>query len=248
VVVSRATAERLWPAADPLGRVIELMPQDRFDGVHAGSYEVVGVVDDIVSGWFVGGQDASAVYFPGTIGERGVTTVMLRVRDASHATLESIRLACARTLPEQNCELMPLTSAFQFQRMPFVVASNVTAALGWTALAISCLGLYGLVSYLVLQKRREIGVRLALGASSGRVARQMLGQAGRQIGLGLLIGWPLAFGVSLLIASLTDKLSSFDLVSFGLVPLGLALLALLAAWIPARRTALILPTEALRDQ
>jgi hypothetical protein len=67
------------------------------------------------------------------------------------------------------------------------------------------------------------------------------------IGLGLLIGWPLAFGISLFIASLTDKLRSFDLVSFGLVPIVLAMLAICAAWIPARRTARIHPTEALRE-
>jgi ABC-type antimicrobial peptide transport system permease subunit len=124
----------------------------------------------------------------------------------------------------------------------------VSAALGWTALGISCLGLYGLVSYLVLQKRREIGVRLALGASSGRVARQMLGQAGRQIGLGLLLGLPIAFGVSRLVASYSEQIRVFDLVSFALVPMVLGGLALLAAWVPARRTAAIAPTVALREE
>lgn len=248
VAISRRTAERLWPGEDALGRLIEVGEQKNFAGLHPGRYEVVGVIEDVVGGWYVGGVDASALYFPAALGDPDLGNVMLRVRDASPVAQEAIRAACARAAPTQTCELMPLTSAFRFQRMPFVIASSVAAALGWTALGISCLGLYGLVSYLVLQKRREIGVRLALGASSARVARQMLHQAGRQIGLGLALGLPIAFGLSRLVASLSEQIRVFDLVSFALVPLLLGALALLAAWIPARRTAAIAPTVALREE
>lgn len=248
VAISRRTAERLWPHEDPLGRVIEVAPQDVFAGLHAGRFEVVGVIDDVVSGWYVNGKDASALYFPAALGDPDLGSIMLRVRDASPVTQESIRAACARAAPTQTCELLPLTSAFRFQRLPFVIASSVSAALGWTALGISCLGMYGLVSYLVLQKRREIGVRLALGASGTRVARQMLSQAGRQIGLGLLLGLPIAYGLSRLLASVSEEIKVFDLASFVLVPLLLGGLALLAAWIPARRTAAIPPTVALREE
>src|SRR5262245_19483659 len=107
---------------------------------------------------------------------------------------------------------------FRMQRLPLVIASSVAAILGWTALTISCLGLYGLVSYLVLQKRREIGVRLALGASSARAAREMLGQAARQIVIGLGLGLILVSGLCVFIASLTEKLQAFDVMSFGGVP------------------------------
>jgi predicted permease len=251
VLISLRTAEKLWPGESPLGRTLEL-PADaeapEQDAIALGHYEVVGVVEDIVSGWYVGGLDSTAVYFPARYGNPHVDSLMLRLNDTTPATLEALRTTCARARPEQDCELMPLTSAFRFQRLPFVVASSVAAALGWTALGISCLGLYGLVSYLVLQKRREIGVRLALGAQVGRVAREMLGGAARQIALGLVIGLPLAFGISRLAASFVPQLRSFDLASFLAVPLGLALLALLAAWIPARRTAGIAPTEALREE
>lgn len=248
VAISRRTAERLWPGSDALGRTIELAPQDAYAGLHAGRYEVVGIVEDVVGGWYVSGLDASALYFPAALGDPDLGSLILRVNDASPVAQEAIRAACARAVPSQTCELLPLTSAFRFQRLPFVIASSVAAALGWTALGISCLGLYGLVSYLVLQKRREIGVRLALGARVGRVARDMLGGAARQIALGLALGLPIAFGISRLAASLLPQIRSFDLASFLAVPLGLALLALLAAWIPARRTASIAPTEALREE
>jgi predicted permease len=246
VVISRATAERLWPGQDPLGQTLEL--GDDAAPLRAGRHDVVGVVEDVVGGWYVDGDDASAVYFPGRIGDTMVRNLLLRVRDDSFATQDAIRRACAEAAPDTSCDLMPLTSALRFQRLPFLVASRVAALLGWTALAISCIGLYGLVSYLMQQKRREIGVRLALGASASRVARQMLGQSARQIALGLAIGLPLALAVSRLAASLSDRMTTFDGVSFALVPALLAGLALLAAWVPARRTAAIAPTDALRQE
>jgi ABC-type antimicrobial peptide transport system permease subunit len=170
------------------------------------------------------------------------------VRDSSPATLEALKRVCAQAAPTQNCEPMPLTAAVRLQRVPFLAASVIAAALGWTALAISCIGLYGLVSYLMLRRRREIGVRLALGASAARVAREMVAGAGRQVALGVAIGLPLAFALSRIVAGFTDRLHTFDLTSFVAVPAVLAAIALAAAWLPARRSAAIAPTDALRDE
>lgn len=247
-VISRRTAERLWPGANAVGRVLDLPPQDGLGAIPDGRVEVVGVVEDVVSTWFVSGLDSSAVYLPASIESPAIRSLILQTRDSSAATLEAITRACVRAVPEQNCELMPMLSAVRIQRLPFLIASRVAASLGWIALGISCIGLYGLVSYLVVQKRREIGVRLALGAQPGRVTREMLSGALRQIVLGLLIGLPLAFAVSQLAASFIASLRSFDLVSFVLVPLGLALLSLCAAWLPARRSAAVPPTIALREE
>jgi predicted permease len=248
VVVSRRTAERLWPGELPLGRTLQV-PEDAENSLAvAGTYEVVGVVEDLVTGWYVDGVDTTLLYFPARPGHAWADSLLLRLHDASPATLETLRTTCARAVPERDCELMPLAAAMRFQRLPFVIAANVAGALGWIALGISCLGLYGLVSYLVLQKRREIGVRLALGASSARVARQMLRQAARQIAVGIALGLPLAFGAAQLARAASEKLQLFDAVSFVGVPLGLAALALMAAWLPARRTAGVPPTEALREE
>ena len=246
-VISRRTAQRLWPDQDPIGRVFDLPPQEALATIAPGRVEVVGVVEDVVSAWFIGGIDASAVYLPRAIGSAPIRSVLVRLHDRSPQALDAVARACMRSLPEQNCELLPMLTAVKVQRLPFLIASSVAAALGWTALGISCIGLYGLVGYLVLQKRREIGVRLALGARAGRVAREMLGTAARQIAQGLAVGIPLAFAISRVAASFTDQLHTFDLASFVFVPLLLGALALVAAWIPARRTASIAPTESLRE-
>lgn len=246
-LVSQRTAERLWPGRNAIGQVIELPPQESLGALPVGRFEVVGVVEDVVSGWFIDGLDASALYLPAALDQRPIASLMLRTRDATPATLDAIARRCLRVAPQLDCELMSMLGAVRIQRLPFLVASRVTAALGWTALAISWLGLYGLISYLVVQKRREIGVRLALGAPQRRVTGEIVAVAARQIALGIGIGLPLAFALSRLAAAVTDKLHTFDLLSFVAIPLALAALALLAAWLPARRSARVAPTEALRQ-
>jgi len=247
-LISRRTAERLWPGEQAVGRVLDLPSQDSLGAIPAGRFEVIGVVEDVVSNWFVSGLDSSAVYLPAGIESPAMRSLIVQTRDSSPTTRNAISEACVRAVPEQNCELMPMLGAIRLQRLPFLLASRVAAALGWIALAISCIGLYGLVSYLVVQKRREVGIRLALGAPAGRIVREMVAGASRQIGLGLLIGLPLAFALSRLAASFITELRSFDLLSFVLVPLGLAALSLCAAWLPARRSAAVPPTLALREE
>ena len=249
VAISHRTAQTLFGERNAIGERIVVPPQENLDAAQTGSYEVVSVVEDVISEMFVGGVDGSALYLPTRIGSDAMPNgILLRVRDSSHATRDAITRACVAAVPEQNCDLLPLRTALRMQHTPFLVAANAAGALGWTALGISCLGLYGLVSFLVQNKRREIGVRLALGATGGRVVRHVMRQASRQIALGIVVGLPLAFGVSRLMASLSDRLQTFDAVSFVAVPAVLAVLALLAAWIPARRTAGIAPTEVLREE
>ena len=249
LAISRRTAQSLFEGRNAIGERIVIPPQENLDPAMAGSYVIVAVVEDVVSEMFVGGVDNSMVYLPMPIASEALARgLLLRVRDGSHATREAVTRACLAVVPEQNCDLLSLRTALRLQHTPFLVAANAAGALGWTALGISCLGLYGLVSFLVQNKRRELGVRLALGATGGRVVRHVMAQALRQIVLGIAVGLPLAFGVSRLMASQSAKLQTFDLVSFALVPAVLAALAMLAAWIPARRTAGIPPTEALREE
>ena len=245
--VSRRTADRLWPGQNPLGRTLELPPQDALGALRSGTFEVAGVVEDTVSNWFVEGIDASAVYIPAAIGDAAIGSLVLATQDSSPSTIEAIMRACVRSAADRNCELMPMVLAVKIQRLPFLATSTVAAALGWIALAISCIGLYGLMSYVVVQRRREIGIRLALGARGGRVVREILGGAARQIAFGLLIGLPLAYAAGRVAAAQMEALRSFDMVAFLVIPPALACVALAAAWLPARRGARIPPTEALRQ-
>lgn len=263
-VISRATAERLWPGMDPLGRSLDLIEADETaaaglrmagervpvesDVPRQRRVEVVGVVPDIATGFLIGGSDGPVVYTPARIGDPALSSLLLQLRDTRPVTLATIYAACAALSSADACMPTPLTDALRIQRLPVQVAAEVAGGLGMVALAISCLGLYGLVAYGVQQRRRELGLRLALGASRQRILAAVMGRACRQIGLGLLIGLPLAFALSRLLAQLTDRLALLDPWAFIGVPVLLAGLTVLAAFVPARASTRINPSESLRSE
>jgi ABC-type antimicrobial peptide transport system permease subunit len=109
-------------------------------------------------------------------------------------------------------------------------------------------GIYGVMAYTVAQRRREIGVRMALGASTGSVVRLVVGQGMRPALVGIGVGLAAAFAASGLIASLLYGVSAGDPVTFVLVPLFLAAVAALATYIPARRATRVPPTVALQSE
>lgn len=263
-VISRSAAERLWPGSDPLGRHLDLAEEpgaQRAQLQLAGDanpaevgraprrrVEIVGVVPDIATGFLFGGGDGPVVYVPAQIGDATLGSLLLRLRDTRPQTRAAVFKACTALAPQDACAPTPLTDALRIQRLPVIVAAEVATGLGAIALVTSCFGLYGLVAYGVQQRRRELGLRLALGASRRRLIATVMHEARRQITLGLAIGLPLAFVLSRLLAQLTDRITLFDPIAFVGVPLLLAALAGLAAYLPARASAGIDPAESLRAE
>lgn len=252
-VVSRSAAERLWPDADPLGRSLDLIDDGAStDGTadveSIRRVEVIGVVPDIASGFLFAGSDGPMVYTPAPTDDPALASLLLRLTDTRPETIVAVYNACAALAAGDDCAPFRLSAALRIQRLPLLVASEIASGLGAVALAISCFGLYGLVAYGVQQRRRELGLRLALGASRARLIATVMRDARRQIALGLAIGLPLAFVLTRLLAQLTDRITLFDPLAFLGVPLLLAALAALAAYLPARASARIDPAESLRAE
>jgi predicted permease len=128
------------------------------------------------------------------------------------------------------------------------VSVLLLAVFAGIALALAAVGIYGVMAYTVAQRRREIGVRMALGASTGSVVRLVVGQGMRPALVGIGVGLAAAFAASGLIASLLYGVSAGDPVTFVLVPLFLAAVAALATYIPARRATRVPPTVALQSE
>jgi ABC-type antimicrobial peptide transport system permease subunit len=115
------------------------------------------------------------------------------------------------------------------------------------ALALAIVGIYGVMSYSVSQRRQEVGIRMALGAQSGQVTRLVLGEAMTLAGIGIAIGIALSLGMTRLLGSLLFEVSATDLTTFSATALLLGGVALAASYNPARRAATVDPLVALRS-
>ena len=126
--------------------------------------------------------------------------------------------------------------------------AGIAAALGMVALALACIGIYGVVAYTVQQRTREIGVRMALGANKSQVLLAVMKQNLRVIAIGTATGLAAAAAVSRVITSYLYGLSPLDPISFGAVLIALLASAMIASYVPARRAVTVDPSTALRHE
>jgi putative ABC transport system permease protein len=126
------------------------------------------------------------------------------------------------------------------------MGAALLAVFGGLALILAIIGVYGVLSYSVNQQTREIGIRMAMGAQTGRVLRLVVGQGMRLAGAGLVLGLLVAFAAMRVLGSLLFGVSAHDPLTFGAVSLVLAIAAVLACYIPARRATKVDPIIALR--
>ena len=159
-----------------------------------------------------------------------------QVRDAVWSVNPNLPLARVTTLDQFVSESMARTSFT-------LVMLGIAAAV---ALFLGSVGVYGVISYVVAQRTREIGVRMALGAERADVRRMVLKQGGSLAGAGVVVGLVVASFLTRLMASLLYGVSPIDLPTFGAVALALSAIALLASWLPARRASSVDPVTALR--
>jgi ABC-type antimicrobial peptide transport system permease subunit len=148
----------------------------------------------------------------------------------------------------QVFEALPLDELRQLQTYPFVAASWIGSFLGVVALVLSVSGLYGVLTFTISQRTREIGIRMALGASAGAVVRLVLRQSTRLAGIGALVGLIVAFGALKTLSAFIrfERVSLLDLAAFS-AALALVMAATAAAaYAPARRATRIDPAETLR--
>jgi putative ABC transport system permease protein len=238
VVISQRMADMFWPGENPVGRPIQL----------GGAALVVGVVANVRS-QSLATQSQPEMYVPHA--QTTLRSVMYVVR----SSLDSAQvLGGARQIVQQLDPRLPLIFPSSMQALVdeqlarprfYLILLGLFAAL---AVILAAVGIYGVVAYVVSQRTREIGVRMALGARQDQVIALMLWQGLRPAIAGMAIGLLIAFAAGRVIQGLLYEVQPHDPVTFAGVSIGLLVVVLVACAIPARRASAVAPAEALRGE
>jgi putative ABC transport system permease protein len=251
-IVNQTLARTVWPGENPIGKrfaCCEPGPKGRMDPVW---HEVVGVVAD-VRAWGLDQQVQPQFYLPMAqmppsawdwIGRTMDVVVRAQGGELPVNALRTIVASIAPGVPTYGLSTMQQKISGTLARSHFdTFLLSIFAA---TALLLSSVGIYGVLSYTVAQRTRDIGIRMALGASQAQVMREVLGHGLRLTILGLIVGLAGALAVTRLLSSLLYGVGSTDAITFVVVSTILAAVALTASYLPSRRAMRVDPLVALR--
>ncbi len=253
VVISEATARRFWPGEDPIGKLLKIGSEKgstSFPGESdpfIPSSEVIGVARDVRS-MDLRRLDESYLYLPLSQSHQWTSVLLVHADRDPTPLLPAIGREFRRVDANLPVIAAPLHTMVSMD--PYFVVSRIGGVLasivGALGLLLACLGVYGMISYSVAQRTREIGIRMALGAQTVQVLRLVMGEGFRPILFGVVIGVLASAGVSRALSAALFGLSPLDPVAFAGVSLLLIAIALLATWLPARRATEVDPVVALR--
>ena len=239
-IVSESMARKFWPNEDPIGR--------RFKTQAEGSMTVVGICGDIIHDWF-NRHNVPTMYRPYRQVPTNYFGIMIRTPGDPVSLAAPVRRALLDVDPTQPVfDVMTMRRALHERTIGLQYLLGVMTVFAGIALVLASVGLYALISYLVVQRRHEIGVRIALGASRGQVVRLTIGQAVRLTIAGSAIGLLLSIALGRLIQAGLVGVGSSDARVFAVFAGVLIGTALVAGYLPARRAAAIDPMVALRTE
>jgi predicted permease len=250
-IINGSFAKRFFPDGDALGNAIEIgrYKSQWFSEEYKGTVEIVGIAADVRE---VGldRKPKRTVYVPAAQALNSLSSrpPLLVIRAARGTALRAAVTNAVRSVD-------PRVAAPELQPMPAIVGASIAeqrfqtlllTLFAGTALALTAIGIFGVVSYGVQQRVREIGVRVALGASSGQVLRLIVGRSLRFATGGAVIGVVGALGVTRFLSSILYDVKATDPLTFSLAVGTLLGVAFMASYLPARRATRIDPVRALR--
>jgi putative ABC transport system permease protein len=235
---------RFFPREDPIGKQIS---GPSADGTFDVTYTISGVVGG-VKHRNLSTPPAATIYYPALQAPARTMTILLRTAGADPLrVVSSVRAEVAaldRNLPVSRVATMEQYLSDSLLRTRF--STTLLSAFAGVAVLLAAIGVYGVISYAVVQRNREIGIRMALGAEPRDALRLILRQSAIPVFTGLSVGLVASLAAARALASLLYEISATDPLVFFAVPLTLAFVALAASYIPARRAARIDPMVALR--
>lgn len=239
IMINQSAARFYWPGEDPLGRILMSGNQE---------LTVIGVVDDVHEE-SLEGETGWQVYYPATQQSPNGAQLVVRSSLAPAAIAGSVLRALRQLNPGQPAaEFRPIRTIVNRAGSPRRFFMLLVAAFAGLGILLAALGIYGVISYSVTRQKQEIGVRMALGASMGRVQRDVLTDTLRLTILGVASGTIASTVVARLIMSLLFATSPWDPGTYMAVMLALLAVALVAGYLPALRASRIDPMVALRNE
>ncbi len=247
VVVSESAARRLWPNANPIGRTLRLRPRsDAADSLkELQNAIVVGVASDVVVRSVDDGRHVPVLYFPDRVESEGCC-LLVRVRGDPAAAKRALDVALDRVVLGGVDRIDRLDTLVAGGIYLYRVAYVAALVLGLIALSLTVVGVYGVVAYLVGQRTREIGIRVALGATTRDVLALVMRQSVRQAAVGTTTGLVLALALARFVAANVPGIPVFDVVAVAAGSTCVLAACCVAAFLPSRRASRVDPTTALR--
>jgi predicted permease len=251
IVISKATAAHYWPGVNPIGQHIGVSASEQSTTktderkITYRQYEVIGVAGDTRSRW-VWQKDETLLYLPLSPATTNGSYLLVTTETDPKSIMDSVRGLAASVNPDLRVSSRLIDADLAFQMAPFRAIAWLSGVLGLLAMLLASVGLYGVMSFVVTERTREIGIRVALGAEPRTVIKMFIVQGLRLTVFGIALGIAGGALISRLLASALVDLNSFDLLAFSSVSAFLATVALLAVLIPASRAAKVDPLVALR--
>jgi putative ABC transport system permease protein len=245
-VIDQLLADKIFPGEDPIGKRLRMDPSDSGENQ---MWEIVGVVGRMKARAYDDIGTLPVVYFPQRQVERSSYTLLVRSDMPAGSLEKTLRETVASVDPAQPVsDVRSMFSRVQETWAHSRFMSFLLIIFAGLALTLSMVGLYGVLAFSALRRLREIGVRLALGATRSHIHTLILGQGVRLLGIGLVIGLAGALALSRVLGSFLFEVKAVDPAMYAVVSLLLAAAAILACWIPARRASRVDPIVTLRAE
>lgn len=247
VLIDHAMAQKYWPGQDPIGQVVELVgfntgPESKLEA------RIIGVTEDAPINQ-IGEISEPYIYMPFHLSQMGEITFALATKQNAMSLGQAVRQVLIHVHPLLDPMMVTsLPELIRFSAGNYQMMAEWVTALGFVGLALTVVGLYGFLVFRVNQRRREIGIRMALGASRESAVFLILRDTARMVGIGLVLGAVLAIVSTRFESSVLFGVRPLDPLSVALAIVVLSFAIAVAAWIPARRAASVDPMQALRTE
>jgi len=246
IVINQAMAEKYWPGRDPLGQVVRLATSN----IDA---RVIGVAENAPIGQ-IGEMPEPYLYIPFHpyvlhLPNMGEITFALATRQNAMSMAQPVRQVLIHVDPLLDPMMITsLPELIRYSAGEYQMMAEMVTALGFIGLALTVVGLYGFLAFRVTQRRREIGIRVALGATREATAWLVLRDTASMAAIGLAIGLALSVAAARVESSVLFGVRPLDALSIAVALFVLSVAVFTAAWLPARRAASIDPMQALRTE